>query len=168
MNSAKLSDWMQIIGIFAVVASLIFVGLQMRQEQRISFAEQQGALIGDQVATDALITASADLIIKLNTKAELDAAEEIAAQRLLNSLWASAFFGYQRWFYLDHPALEAPARNFAFILYENPGLRTVWVERRTKVGRYLDAVDERGGRRHSDRFADLVNDMLTNLDSAGS
>ncbi len=40
MNSAKISDWMQIIGIFALVASLIFVGLQMKQSQDIAIADQ--------------------------------------------------------------------------------------------------------------------------------
>ena len=40
MDSAKVSDWMQIIGIFALVASLIFVGLQMKQSQDIAIAAQ--------------------------------------------------------------------------------------------------------------------------------
>lgn len=40
MDSAKLNDWMQVVGIFAVVASLIFVGLQMRQAQEIAVADQ--------------------------------------------------------------------------------------------------------------------------------
>lgn len=31
MNSAKLNDWVQGIGIFALVASLIFVGIEVRQ-----------------------------------------------------------------------------------------------------------------------------------------
>jgi hypothetical protein len=38
MDSAKLNDWMQIVGIFAVVASLIFVGLQMKQSQAIAIS----------------------------------------------------------------------------------------------------------------------------------
>ncbi len=38
MDSAKLSDWMQVLGIFAVVVSLIFVGLEMRQSQRIALS----------------------------------------------------------------------------------------------------------------------------------
>jgi len=38
MDSAKLNDWMQVIGIFALVASLIFVGLEMRQSQRIALS----------------------------------------------------------------------------------------------------------------------------------
>ena len=40
MNSAKLNDWMQVVGLFAVVASLIFVGLQMKQDRDIALAAQ--------------------------------------------------------------------------------------------------------------------------------
>ncbi len=40
MDSAKLNDWMQVVGIFAVVASLIFVGLQMIQDREIALAGQ--------------------------------------------------------------------------------------------------------------------------------
>jgi hypothetical protein len=40
MDSAKLNDWMQVFGIFALVASLVFVGLQMKQSQEIAIAAQ--------------------------------------------------------------------------------------------------------------------------------
>lgn len=40
MDSSKLNDWMQVAGIFALVASLIFVGLQMKQSQDIAIASQ--------------------------------------------------------------------------------------------------------------------------------
>jgi hypothetical protein len=43
VDSAKLNDWMQVIGIFAVVASLIFVGLQMKQAQTIAIGDQYQA-----------------------------------------------------------------------------------------------------------------------------
>jgi len=49
MDSAKLNDWMQVIGIFAVVASLIFVGLQMRQDQEIALS------VATQARTDTTI-----------------------------------------------------------------------------------------------------------------
>ena len=39
MDTAKLNDWMQVIGIFAVVASLIFVGLQLRQADEVATFE---------------------------------------------------------------------------------------------------------------------------------
>jgi len=40
MDSAKLNDWMQVIGIFAVVVSLVFVGFQLKQSQDIAIAGQ--------------------------------------------------------------------------------------------------------------------------------
>ena len=43
MDSSKLNDWMQIVGMFAIVASLIFVGLQMKQSQEIAIAAQYQA-----------------------------------------------------------------------------------------------------------------------------
>ncbi len=39
MDSAKLNDWLQVFGIFALVASLIFVGLQIRQTQEIAMTD---------------------------------------------------------------------------------------------------------------------------------
>ena len=40
MDSAKINDWMQVVGIFSVVASLVFVGLQMQQDRQIALAGQ--------------------------------------------------------------------------------------------------------------------------------
>lgn len=39
MDSAKINEWMQIVGIFALVASLLFVGLQLKQAQDIALSE---------------------------------------------------------------------------------------------------------------------------------
>lgn len=39
MDTAKLNDWVQIVGIFALVASLIFVGLQLKQSQDIALSQ---------------------------------------------------------------------------------------------------------------------------------
>jgi len=38
MNLARISDWLQVIGTFGVIASLIFVGLQMKQTQEIALS----------------------------------------------------------------------------------------------------------------------------------
>jgi hypothetical protein len=40
MDSQKINDWMQVVGIFAVVLSLIFVGYQLKQSQDIAIAGQ--------------------------------------------------------------------------------------------------------------------------------
>ena len=43
MEPSRINSWMQVIGIFALVASLIFVGLQMKQTHEIALAGQYQA-----------------------------------------------------------------------------------------------------------------------------
>lgn len=43
MDSAKLNDWLQVIGMFGVLAGLVFVGLELRQTQEIALAGQYNA-----------------------------------------------------------------------------------------------------------------------------
>jgi hypothetical protein len=38
VDSAKLNDWLQVIGLFGVIASLLFVGLQMKQDREIALS----------------------------------------------------------------------------------------------------------------------------------
>lgn len=45
MDSQKLNDWLQVIGIFALVASLIFVGLQIKQTQQIGQGEAAASVL---------------------------------------------------------------------------------------------------------------------------
>ena len=45
MNSAKLNDWLQVIGIFGLVASLVFVGLEIKQTQEIGQGEAAAAVL---------------------------------------------------------------------------------------------------------------------------
>lgn len=43
MNSAKIHDWLGVLGMLAIVASLVFVGLQLKQSQEIAIAAQYQA-----------------------------------------------------------------------------------------------------------------------------
>lgn len=43
MKKGELNDWLQVVGLIAVVASLIFVGLQLKQSQEIAIAAQYQA-----------------------------------------------------------------------------------------------------------------------------
>lgn len=38
METARISDWLQVVGMFGVMASLVFVGLQMKQTQEIALS----------------------------------------------------------------------------------------------------------------------------------
>jgi hypothetical protein len=38
MDSAKINDWLQVVGLFGVIGSLMFVGLQMKQDREIALS----------------------------------------------------------------------------------------------------------------------------------
>jgi hypothetical protein len=42
MDSTKIRDWLEIIGIFGVIASLMFVGMEMRQSHQIAMSSTNG------------------------------------------------------------------------------------------------------------------------------
>ena len=44
MDRSKVHDWLEVVGMFGVIASLVFVGLQMKQTQEIALGEAYQAL----------------------------------------------------------------------------------------------------------------------------
>jgi len=65
----ELNDWLQALGLFGVLAGLVFVGLQMRQSQDIAIAQQY---------QDRSATALDYYVARMQS----DSALELAAQRL--------------------------------------------------------------------------------------
>ncbi len=56
MKTRKLEDWLQTIGLFGVVGSLIFVGLQLKQDREIALSEiwqARTASVIDQISSAA-------------------------------------------------------------------------------------------------------------------
>ena len=53
MDSGKINEWLQIIGTFGVVASLIFVGMQMKQTQEIALASTYNARASQTVEAES-------------------------------------------------------------------------------------------------------------------
>ncbi len=67
MNPARLNDWLQVIGLFGVIASLIFVGLQMMQDREIALSAiyQERSAVAAELFLEA---ASNDVIRRAQAK----------------------------------------------------------------------------------------------------
>lgn len=79
MDAAKLNDWMQVIGIFALVASLIFVGLQMKQAHEIALSQAFQAR-SESTAETLLAMAGNEYYVSVMTKQRLGEPEKITEQ----------------------------------------------------------------------------------------
>ena len=65
MDSSKVNDWLQVVGLFGVIASLVFVGLEMQQAKQIALSD------ANQARTDASVefiaTVSTDPVMRSAT-----------------------------------------------------------------------------------------------------
>ncbi len=62
MNTNRLSDWLQVIGLFGIIASLVFVGLEMRQAKEIAIANASQARTA--TAVELVTTIASDPVIR--------------------------------------------------------------------------------------------------------
>ena len=106
MDSAKLNDWLQVIGLFGVIASLIFVGLQMRQAHEIAVSEvyQARAALEMEFATAAANNpefTSATAKLYAGDEEKITPAELVAIEYIIGSLsriWENNYFQSQSGF----------------------------------------------------------------------
>ncbi len=82
VDSAKLNEWLRLIGVFAVVASLIFVGLQIRQTDAIALSQiyQERAIAARESALD---TANNPIFLTGMAKLYVGKHEELTAQEAI-------------------------------------------------------------------------------------
>ena len=66
MKSKEINNWVQIIGILAVIGSLVFVGLEINQDQRLARAEL-GAQSFDNTVDLELVLSDRDMANAFST-----------------------------------------------------------------------------------------------------
>ena len=91
MNSTKLNDWIQAVGLFAVVASLIFVGIEVRQNS-IATRSATNAAVKDAIRELNLVIASSpELTRAITANAENPDAAPPAERVQMLAMWRALF-----------------------------------------------------------------------------
>ena len=148
MDSAKLNDWMQVVGIFAVVASLVFVGLQMKQSQEIAIADQYQARAEAAQAMYMSVLESGQSLESLDIPWEQKSPEERSLQiAVMNWSWTqydNHYFQYRAGF-LDEESWDGLTGRIEE-LYSFCNGRPVWERNRrffrTSFVEYVESLDD--------------------------
>jgi hypothetical protein len=104
MDSAKLNDWMQVIGIFALVASLIFVGMQMRLDReiaRVTIYQSRASTTAEVLATLASSPEAIAASVKSMTGDEITSQDMLLGTFQLSSVFTlsdNSYYQYQQGF----------------------------------------------------------------------
>lgn len=96
MKSNNLHDWLQIIGMAAIVASLIFVGLQLRQSEYDAIAEVNSTSLANGIELSSLSAEHADVWLRACAGEELNPPEQFIANNIFFRYLMFHFNSYLR------------------------------------------------------------------------
>ena len=90
MDTHKINDWLQIVGMFGVIASLIFVGLQMKQAEQIALSQIYQSRSDASAGMSMSTTNSPELLgaiskVYKDRTAELTMSEAVALEHYLGA-----------------------------------------------------------------------------------
>jgi hypothetical protein len=125
MRNVTWKDIVEVVGIAAIVASLIFVGMQMRQAQRIAVADSYQQQVAAAQADSELAFMYSEFVAKANRGEVLTAAESFALNEYVATNWRSEFYSKRRSAFLDR-RVTGPVARYSDFLCKNPGLREIW------------------------------------------
>jgi len=141
LEHRKIREIAEILGIAAIVASLVFVGLQLRQSDQIARAEIQATFGLMSIEIAALISEHSDVWVRGDAQEELSDADTVVFENLVLAVNDSMYSNFWQTWQIDgeQSALEY-LHDFSGFLYRHPGVRQVWTEREANLQRYRIAL----------------------------
>ena len=77
MNSSKINEWLTLVANIAVVGGIIFLAIEVRQNNELLRSESRQALVTNDVASLAANFQNADVFAKLVSEAEMSAEDQL-------------------------------------------------------------------------------------------
>jgi len=162
LKTANWKDIAELIGIAAIVVSLVFVGLQLRQEQEIAIVETRGDVTAAAIGLADTLKGNGDIWkIGLDGSPMTDA-ERIEFLALVEVVDSHLFTQWIRRDRIGPVNPDGVARGYAYALYSHPGLRLAWEKNRDWSREENEAFGVPNG---GSGFDKSVADHLAKLDS---
>ena len=159
----KFKEWNEVaelIGMTAIVASLIFVGLQMKQAQDIANAERRQARVINLIELNNSINEHVDIWSRGKSGEKLNETEALIFENLIHNMNDHLFFASRAASDLGNEFGAAATRiDFSSFLNENPGALLAFNAHATRDEKYRNILmPELGG--GSDWADSIRSDLL--------
>ncbi len=162
MSSIGWKNYVEGLGVFALVASLLFVGYQLQQDRQIAGAQVTAEATAATYELFALISDSRDIWLRGLMGEDLSEADEIAFKAIAIAIYTRHFYYYQTRNLLKYGSADLVVQQYAFDLYQYPVLRRIYVQE----GNLIDARNRIFGRPVNRGFRARVKERLDELDRA--
>jgi len=116
----------ELIGIAAIVASLIFVGLELRQAQKIARINAANIRAGWVFENRTEVNVHAEIWAKGNAGADLTDVESVIYSNLIRNMHTNSRFTWAREQGLGITGAEYAAHELAWFLYKYPAALREW------------------------------------------
>jgi hypothetical protein len=161
MKSFHWRDVAELVGIASIVASLIFVGLQLKQDRELGMADITSARTESAVALTQLVTENRELWIRGLAGEELSKVDEMIFFAIAETIETYLF---EEWSNLgqigEDEFADTVLKDYAHQIYTYPGLRRIWDE----DGERLQAQESMN---LGNAFRTAVDEELADLQSRG-
>jgi len=134
MSQSKWKTIAELIGISAIVASLLFVGMQLKQDRELALAEASITTFGNLIALRNQRFDNIRIWNNGNAGIELDADEKTIYRDLIVGAHQSGFFIWSSFDRAGLDNVDFAISDFAGFLYQYPAARREWET-------YVDEVD---------------------------
>lgn len=139
MTSLNWKNAAELVGMVAIVASLIFVGLELRQSHDIALTDSGWSRLLSEIESRRAIYQFPEIWAKGNAGEELNPAETVIYRTLIRDLNTLEYHKYSNAIRLDNEnASDMARRDLAGFLFENPGARREWELLREEFRRYRE------------------------------
>ena len=134
MSFKKFNEVAELLGMVAIVASLIFVGLQLRQSQRIALAEMEAANSSASIELASLLSDHSEVWVRGIAGEELEDSDAEVFKIIVITLADNAYSKQEQFRLLGKDELaDAKVHEFAAYLHDRPGARRAWTEREASL-----------------------------------
>ena len=139
MNLKFLRDLIEVVGLIAIVASLIFVGVELRQSRAIAIGDGNLSNAEIQIETNNAINEHSAIWVGGNSGEDLSVEDAVIFHNLVRNKAIHAFMEYARLDQVEfYEAAEAINAEFSVFLFENPGARQIWLQQEGFIQQYFE------------------------------
>lgn len=151
-------DTLEGIGIVAIVLSLVFVGMQLKQNQDLAVAEGYLSMLEIKNTVGDSIRAEAEIWNKAKAGGDLADSEALTFAILVNQINDLVYYNYVQALVVSGDGPDNFVRDFAIFLHSNPSAKAIWLEREEYLVSSRKLVDA-----SADDYSDWKEMVLENL-----
>ena len=143
MKSPDWKETAELIGLFAILASLIIVVMELQQQEKLLDLDMRNSMVSSTVAVNEQIIDHADIWVRGNAGEDLNTIEFEIYQRMFISFNDNSFQTYSIFQELYPEQKEQVLSQYAGFLSRNPGAYRVWIDRERQLNADRTAVNPR-------------------------